>query len=211
MCHMKCKSLMLIVSAVLFCHSAARGEIEFVEVAGLPVEAGTPVLLTDGPFNTTIDIPSLTEPAGPVTDGDDFILWQRNSGSLPPDAENLPHLTTIGPGADYDAPAAVTRFEDVLGVPTPVPSPWFNPDGTPVRGYIGVQTTQQTGGDPHYGWIELTVEYDPLLNTFSALVHGYAYENVPGTSILAGATPEPATGAILLVTVCAVASRRRRT
>lgn len=62
------------------------------------------------------------------------------------------------------------------------------------RGYVGLEF--QTGGNTHYGWIQLDCE------TFSnngGYVLDYAYELRPGTSIFAGAVPEPSTWAILSV------------
>jgi hypothetical protein len=50
--------------------------------------------------------------------------------------------------------------------------------------YLGVSI--QVNGETFYGWVELKV--DITLSTASATLLGYAYEDTPGTAILAGQT-----------------------
>lgn len=168
-------------------------EIEFVEVGGELV-AGTPLLLDHGLFNTSILYNPTAPQPGPVTDGDDFVLWQRNSGGGIPD--KLPPGSSIGPGPEYESPQLLVAL-DPANPSTVLPSPWFDPSGTPVNGFLGVRTTQTTAGDPHYGWIELTVEYDPVAEDFDVQVHGYAYRTTAGLRIVAGQIPEPSSLGLL--------------
>ena len=58
--------------------------------------------------------------------------------------------------------------------------------------YVGLEF--QSGGNTHYGWIQLdTVRF----SNNGGYVLDYAYELRPGTSIFAGAVPEPSTWALL--------------
>jgi hypothetical protein len=57
---------------------------------------------------------------------------------------------------------------------------WFD-----VTGYLGLQF--QINGETHYGWAAVSVQFQPYF-PFSATITGYAYETIPGQSIVAGQT-----------------------
>lgn len=60
------------------------------------------------------------------------------------------------------------------------------------RGYVGLEF--QSGGNTHYGWIQLDCEF--FYNN-GGYVLDYAYETRPNTPIFAGAVPEPSAWALL--------------
>ena len=64
--------------------------------------------------------------------------------------------------------------------------PWGEPYGPIDHMYMGVEFDAADG--IHYGWVEMSVPNSP-----EAYVHSWAYNTVPGESILTGAVPEPAT------------------
>jgi hypothetical protein len=75
------------------------------------------------------------------------------------------------------------------------------------HGYLGF-SFQRTDGT-HYGWVELTVEPG-----YEVFVHGYAYEEVAGQTILTGSTmspvPEPGTFALSSLGAAVIMLARRR-
>jgi hypothetical protein len=62
---------------------------------------------------------------------------------------------------------------------------------------------ETTGNSTHYGWMRVNLVDDGL-----GTIIDYAYESTPNAAIAAGATPEPATMAVL--TAAGLVSRRRR-
>jgi hypothetical protein len=93
----------------------------------------------------------------------------------------------------------VSQVRDLIG-------PWPGKDNK----YLGLEfqaRDDQGNFVTHYGWAALSVDVD----TLKATLFGYAYEDVPGKGIAAGAVPEP-TSLLLLATGAAVllASRRNR-
>jgi PEP-CTERM motif len=82
--------------------------------------------------------------------------------------------------------------------------PWnTNTDGT--TGFVGLRF--QASGNTHYGWARFT--YNDA-TTGSLTLHDFAYENVAGASIQAGAVPEPGSALLALAGLGGVALRRRR-
>jgi hypothetical protein len=63
---------------------------------------------------------------------------------------------------------------------------WFD-----VTGYLGLEF--QISGQTHYGWAAVSVQFvnSQVPWTLSATLTGYAYENIPGQSIVAGQTSGP--------------------
>lgn len=59
-------------------------------------------------------------------------------------------------------------------------------------GYVGFRFG--TAGNFQYGWADIAVNSD-----YSITLRGFAFETVPNTAIAAGAIPEPATSALLLL------------
>lgn len=64
--------------------------------------------------------------------------------------------------------------------------------GLPNSGFIGFRFG--TEGNFNYGWAEVTINAN-----YSITLRSFAYENTPNTGIIAGAIPEPATSAALLL------------
>lgn len=70
--------------------------------------------------------------------------------------------------------------------------------------YLGVEF--QIEGALHYGWVELE-----SLEDFARLeIHGFAYEDQPGVSIIAGQIPEPSVALLWAMFGSVVLLRRRR-
>lgn len=74
-------------------------------------------------------------------------------------------------------------------------------------GYIGFAFGPGGSTPDTYGWARITVD-----NTGTGTLHEWAYESVPGTSIIvgAGAIPEPTGPALGLFAATLLLSRRRR-
>jgi hypothetical protein len=73
------------------------------------------------------------------------------------------------------------------------------------RGYVGLEFL--SGGNIHYGWIQLDCE---TFYNNGGYVLDYAYELRPGASIFAGAVPEPSTCALVGLGFLALLIQRRR-
>ena len=64
-----------------------------------------------------------------------------------------------------------------------------------ITAYLGVEFKIQ--GDMHYGWIRLSTLNVPGVN--GGTIHDWAYNSIPGQSILSGQVPEPGTVALFVV------------
>lgn len=65
------------------------------------------------------------------------------------------------------------------------------------RGFMGLEF--MIGDETHYGWARISVFTPGLGDNAFALVHDWAYETVPGQSIIAGVVPEPSTIALAIL------------
>jgi hypothetical protein len=65
--------------------------------------------------------------------------------------------------------------------------PWMNGGEGVKNRYLGLKF--KINGRFHYGWARLTIK--TTQNNFTAILTGYAYETVPGKSIIAGKTKGP--------------------
>lgn len=119
-------------------------------------------------------------------------------------------MANLGVGASVDI-ASVFGSRDFLwtyfdnkGAEGADAHPWNTGlDGT--TGFVGLQF--RVAGQMHYGWARFT--YDDA-TTGNLTLHDFAYENVAGTSINAGAIPEPGNALLALAGLGGVALRRRR-
>ena len=82
----------------------------------------------------------------------------------------------------------------------------FYTTGT-TTGYIGLQFNN--GEDTYYGWAQVTAANCNNRSSASLTVHDWAYNNVDGELITAGAVPEPATALSLMLGGLVVAGYRR--
>jgi hypothetical protein len=88
--------------------------------------------------------------------------------------------------------------------------PWIGIEET----FLGVRFSGADG--LHYGWIRLHMPVDPLVPPEGVNFFGqpapypidFAYESTPNTPIIAGAIPEPATWALLIIGAVLVALRK---
>jgi hypothetical protein len=182
--------------------AVASAEILFVDLDDLPLESSPPTVLINGPFTATIRFEPATA-GGEIIATDSTYASQDGSS-----ADRLSLQDTIGPSLLFSSPVDIGGFN---AANDPVANDWFDPAGTPTRGYIGVASPPTTqGGDPHYAWIELTAEYNPATNEFGATLHSYAYENIAGRSIAAGAVPEPSSAVCMCACTFIAGMRRRR-
>lgn len=119
--------------------------------------------------------------------------------SLPPDGEGITWLAPVDPDA-WIGPTPVSGLwaQPPFGVSEyredPAASEFLGP-WIGRRGYWGFAI--QSADGTHYGWMEIEDHHGAALT-----VHGYAYEQTPGTPIPAGAVPEPDAGVLLLLGLC---------
>lgn len=132
-------------------------------------------------------------------------------------ADKLAADTSVDAGSAYAASFANLAWSETKG-----DSGGWVP--APQRGYVGVAFDFQ--GNTHYGSLDVEVsQFTAIFNSpsseFDATLHGFAWETIPGSPILAGAAPAlpPATsiptgsfvGALLLVVaLCSLGLRRLR-
>jgi hypothetical protein len=109
--------------------------------------------------------------------------------------------STPAPGTPYSYFAfnSVTTGYDV--------SPW---NGGATNGFMGFQFT--SGGSTHYGWARLNIEkFSDPSRPFGVTLRDFAYEDVAGQAITAGAgIPEPAGLALAMLALGAVGIRPTR-
>lgn len=179
----------------------AGAAIVFIDLDDLLVDEATPVFANTFQVQIRFEPIPLGDTVGVVLDESDYM--SRDGVS----AQALPPGTMIGPGVSLISPAALVGFDTSGGSAVPIDYDFFDATGNPVRGIVGV-SSPQAASDPHYGWIELTVEYDPARNASSVILHHLAYEDAPGRAILAGAVPEPTTTSLALAALCLVGRRR---
>lgn len=85
-------------------------------------------------------------------------------------------------------------------------SPW---NGGATDGYMGFQFTSE--GNTHYGWARLNIQrFDDPSRPFGITLRDFAYEDVAGQSIEAGAVPEPAGLALAVLALGAAGIRPSR-
>ena len=75
-------------------------------------------------------------------------------------------------------------------------------------GYLGLRFN--IGTAEHFAWMRLTVEPQSSANPRAITVHEWAFENVPGVGIEAGAVPEPSALGLLALGSVGLAARRRK-
>ncbi len=120
--------------------------------------------------------------------------------------QNLSEGTTISSTLTYDANGRIFfgyTYNVEFGEET---SGNFYTTGT-TTGYIGLQFNN--GEDTYYGWAQVTAANCNDISSASLTVHDWAYNNVDGELITAGAVPEPATALSLMLGGLVVAGYRR--
>ncbi len=85
-------------------------------------------------------------------------------------------------------------------------SQWAVPGSN--SGYLGVRFN--IGTAEHFAWMRLTVAPQASATPRAITVHEWAYEDVPGVGIEAGAIPEPSALGLLALGSVGLAARRRR-
>jgi hypothetical protein len=110
---------------------------------------------------------------------------------------------TIGSGGNFYASAYLQN--QYPGSPPGLNLGDWNPGN---RGFLGLSLT--VGSDTFFGWADVTLNNLGGPNNDGFTLHSYAYENVAGTSIEAGAIPEPSTIALLVTGALGVLALKRR-
>jgi hypothetical protein len=102
-------------------------------------------------------------------------------------AAALPKGRKIGPGAAFqgnaDGPMALGGYATFGG--TISYGPWNSPTK---RGYLGLRFAIK--GKAHYAWVRVERVASKRFH-YPAVITGFAYENIPGKAIIAGATKGP--------------------
>jgi len=109
-------------------------------------------------------------------------IWGHLTFKGGPTASALPAGVRVGPKGKF-SPGHRLMATWFYGGTTQYGGPWANAQ----HRYLGLKFIIK--GKVHYGWARLNVHWhDPLL---SATLTGYAYETVPGKSIITGKTKGP--------------------
>jgi MYXO-CTERM domain-containing protein len=112
-------------------------------------------------------------------------------------ALNLAGGTSIGSTSNFSSSTATIAFGSAAGQ--------WQYGTTNIVGFRFVSSA----GTTHYGWMRFLMGAQPASgNQVTRTVVDFAYESVAGASIAAGAVPAP--GALALLGVAGLASRRRR-
>lgn len=129
-----------------------------------------------------------------------------------------PSLQFSRSGTNFLDSAVSSNAGDLLGVNTIIVSSGFGGSGAPndhigvgptqfgdgIRSYLGF--TLDIEGDTHYGYVDVTLTD----NSAGGVVHGWAYEDQPDTSITITAIPEPSSGLLLMLSLAVIGMRRCR-
>jgi MYXO-CTERM domain-containing protein len=114
-------------------------------------------------------------------------------------AVNLAGGASIGSTSNFSSSTATIAFGSAAGQ--------WQYGTTNIVGFRFVSSA----GTTHYGWMRFLMGAQPASgNLVARTVVDFAYESVAGASILAGNTGIPAPGALALLGVAGLASRRRR-
>ncbi len=104
----------------------------------------------------------------------------------------------------YDTNALIFEKFTNAGSEDPDPAVTDWRDTAPLnRGFVGINFL--IDDETHYGWADLQVNDDVTFTLYS-----FAYEDVAGQAITAGAVPEPSTVALLLAGAAGVGAMMRR-
>ena len=120
--------------------------------------------------------------------------------------QNLSEGTTISSTLTYDAEGgSFFSYSDPDDYEETTSGNFYTTGTT--TGYIGLQLNN--GDDTYYGWAQVTAANCNNFSSASLTVHDWAYNNVDGELITAGAVPEPATAGLLGISALALYGIRR--
>jgi hypothetical protein len=121
----------------------------------------------------------------------------RNLGSSTTLVDNLAFGTQIGPASTF---GSGTSGAETAGATAFLPGSMSN--------LVGFRFVNEATGLTHYGWMRILLGGSGLASQPRAIIE-YAYENIAGVGIGAGQII-PAPGALALLGLAALTSRRRR-
>ena len=155
-------------------------------------------LLTPDNFATPVASRN-TDPVGFIGTGGYSYVSKLVAGTIIGASSTFVESTPAGIPYSYLAFNSVTTGYDV--------SPW---NGGATDGFMGFQFT--SNGNTHYGWARLNIEkFSDPNRPFGITLRDFAYEDVAGQSIAAGAgIPEPAGLALAVLALGAVGIRPTR-